>query len=67
MRPVDEAEDTLRVLTTDLLATRETIPIDISNRHRVAKTHARSSIGLRSVNFRCDRRLLCAMFLFAIS
>ena len=36
-----------------------------SNRHCTAKTH--SPIGLRSVNFPCDRRLLCAMFVFAIS
>ena len=65
MRLVDEAEDTFRVLTTDLFATRETILIANFKPPLTAKTH--SPIGLRSVNFPCDRRLLSAMFVFAIS
>jgi hypothetical protein len=65
MRPVDEAEEAFRVLTTDLFAARETILIA----NFKPPLHREDSLAARagSVNFPCDRRLLSAMFVFAIS
>ena len=65
MRPVDEAEDTFRVLTTDLFATRETILIanfkpPLHREDSLADRAAISKFSLRPPFAVC-------MFVFAIS
>jgi hypothetical protein len=63
MRPVDEAEDTFRVLTTDLFATRETILIA----NFKPPLHREDSLADRAAISKFSLRPLCAMFVFAIS